>query len=111
MADVLDKETGKPRMLREQCATCVGRPGNLMRLKEGRLKELVRRNSGPHSLGLVCHETIDYEQGEAPDYGGDQAFCRWFYETYGSNFQRVSERLGGFAEVPPPRQGEEAPAR
>lgn len=97
---IIDRETGLCRLLSEQCSTCVGRPGNLMHLKPGRLKELVRQNTGQDTMGLVCHQTLDY--GGNPDYG--RALCRWFYDTYGSqcNGVRVMERLGGFTEVPPP---------
>lgn len=97
-----DPETGKPRLLSEQCATCVGRPSNVAGLRPGRLAELVRGNRG--GLGLICHETIDYDEGEPPSFGGTQAFCRWFHDRIGSNYQRICQRLGGFTEVPPPRR-------
>lgn len=32
---VLDRKTCQLRVLREQCSTCVGRPGNLMHLRPG----------------------------------------------------------------------------
>ena len=93
---VIDPETKKPRMLTEQCATCVGRGGNVAGLRPGRLQELVSGNRD--GLGLICHETLISRDGETPP----EAFCRWYYETYGSNYQRICERLGGFTEVPPP---------
>jgi len=96
---LMDRGTGKPRLLSEQCSTCVGRPGNLMHLRPGRLKSLIRDNTG-QSMGLTCHQTLGY--GASPEYG--EALCRWFYDTYGhlTNGIRVMERIGGFTEVDPP---------
>jgi len=97
----LDKVTHKPRLLSEQCSTCVGRPGNLMHLRPGRLRKLINDNIQQGAQGLVCHQTLSY--GGHPEFG--DAFCRWFYDTYGhlSNYLRIVERLGGFTEVAPPK--------
>lgn len=99
---VLDRETAKMRVLSEQCSTCVGRPGNLMHLREGRLKLLIEDNTGPNALGLICHQTLRY--GDHPDFGG--AICRWFYDHYGdlANGIRVLQRLIGIIEVDPPEE-------
>ena len=101
-ADLLDRETGLPRLMSEQCSTCVGRPGNLMHLREGALKDLIRANTGPDALGLVCHQTLPY--GDYPEFGA--ALCRWFFDAYGplANGIRVFSRLGGFTEVDPPEE-------
>jgi hypothetical protein len=101
-ADILDPETSMPRLLSRQCSTCVGRPGNPMYLGPGRLKLLIEQNTGPHHLGLVCHQTLPY--GDHPEFGA--ALCRWFYDTYGhmANGIRVFERLCGFTEVDPPEE-------
>jgi hypothetical protein len=103
MTGVIDPVTGKPRLLAEQCRTCVGRPGNLMDLRPGRLKNLIAGNTGPDALGLICHETYEFDDDDQPT-GDEQAFCRWFWENYRhlANYQRICERLGGFTEVPPP---------
>ena len=100
---IIDPETKKPRMLSEQCATCIGRPGNVTDLRPGRRQEVVRENRD--GLGLVCHETLGFKDGKPPL----EAFCRWFYENVGSNYQRICERLGGFTEVPPPPRSESRP--
>jgi hypothetical protein len=89
----------RPRLLTEKCSTCIFRPGNLMHLRPGRVKDMVEttlRGGGT----ITCHETLPY--GEHPDYG--EAICRGFYDAYGpqSNYVRICERLGGFAEVPEP---------
>jgi hypothetical protein len=104
-ASILDPATCRARLLSEQCSTCVGRPGNLMHLREGKLKELIAGNSGPHALGLICHQTLPY--GDHPDFG--PALCRWFYDTYGhqANGIRVFSRLLGFTEVDPPEEDDD----
>jgi hypothetical protein len=99
---LLDPRTGRARLLTEQCRTCVGRPGNLMHLREGRLKLLIEDNTGPDALGLICHKTLPY--GDHPDFG--PAYCRWFYDRYGhlANGIRMFRRLLGFTEIPPPEE-------
>jgi hypothetical protein len=101
-ASILDPGTGRARLLTRQCSTCVGRPGNLMHLREGKLKELVAGNTGDHHLGLICHQTLPY--GDHPDFG--PAYCRWFYDHYGdlANGIRVFRRLLGFTEIDPPEE-------
>lgn len=93
------------QVLSEQCATCVFRPGNLMRLEPGRLRELVDANLAAGAL-LVCHDTLPY--GDHPEAG--EAMCRGFWDRYGprTNVWRVMERLAAvygkpwWEEVPPP---------
>jgi hypothetical protein len=90
------------RLLSEQCATCVFRPGNLMHLKAGRLKDLVDGNLAAGAL-LTCHETT---YGQTPA----EALCRGFWDRYRerANAYRVMERLTAatgqpwWEEVPPP---------
>lgn len=97
---------GKPRVLSEQCSTCIGRPGNLMQLDPGRVRRMVREavNGG----GIICHQTLSY--GDYPEFGG--AACRWFYDHYGHlcNLFRIYGRIGGFTEVEPPQDNEGSPA-
>lgn len=94
---------GKPRLLSEQCSTCIGRPGNLMQLRRGRLLEMVQ--GGVNGGGITCHQTLSY--GAHPEAGG--ALCRWFYDHYGHlcNLVRIYERLGGFTEADPPQDEED----
>jgi hypothetical protein len=91
------KPGDKEQLCARQCATCVGRPGNLMGLRPGRLQALIRDNTGQGTMGLICHETLRY--GQHPEQG--EALCRWFYERFGHlvNGIRVMERLGGFDEI------------
>lgn len=91
---------GVPRLLSRQCSTCIGRPGNPMRLQPGRLQAMVFSALQQGSQGIICHQTLSY--GAHPEFGG--ALCRWFYDTYGprNNFIRNIERFGEFKEVSPP---------
>jgi hypothetical protein len=101
MSESCFKDGGKPRLLSEQCETCIFRPGNPMHLKEGRLMKMVQDGiSG--GQGIICHDTLSY--GRFPDYGG--ALCRGFYDSFGhlNNFVRIMDRLGGFEEVPCPAE-------
>jgi len=93
----------RPRLLTEQCSTCVFRPGNLMHLREGRLHDLVNENLRA-GAALTCHQTLSY--GDHPDFG--EAVCRGFYDAVGPRSQivRIVERLGGYDEVPPPTKDE-----
>jgi len=97
---------GKPRVLSRQCSTCIGRPGNPMQLRPGRVKDMVE--GGVNGGGIICHQTLSY--GDHPEFGG--AACRWFYDHYGHlcNLYRIYGRLGGFTEVDPPGDEEEADA-
>ncbi len=92
-------EDGKLRVLSEKCDTCIFRPGNLMRLNRGRVQDMVQ---GALQGGgyITCHSTLPY--GDNPEYGG--AVCRGFFDSYGelSQIIRISERLSGLTEVPPP---------
>lgn len=94
---------GRPRLLSERCSTCVFRKGNLMSLRPGRLADLIASNVRA-GAALTCHQTLSY--GDHPEFG--EAVCRGFYDAVGprTNIIRVMERLGGFAEVPPPEKGE-----
>lgn len=91
---------GKPRLLSAQCATCIYRPGNLMRLEAGRLAQMTFDALRQGSQGVICHDTLPY--GGHPRFG--PAMCRGFYDRYAarSNFIRVISRIGGFTVVDPP---------
>ena len=54
-----------------RCGTCVFRPGNLMHLEPGRVRELVDDNLDADAA-LVCHKTLPY--GDHPEVG--EAICR-----------------------------------
>lgn len=99
---------GKPRLVGDQCSTCLGRPGNLMMLRPGRVKQMVR--GGIEGGGIICHQTLPGSE----HYGyGAPALCRWWFDTYGHlcNLMRVWSRLGGFTEVYPTPAEETADGR
>jgi hypothetical protein len=100
--NIIHPQTHKPCLLSGQCATCVLLPGNQADIRPGRLRELIEGNTGPSATGLICHETIDYGDSQP---GLQPALCRGFYEKFGhlANYIRISERLGGFTEISPPR--------
>jgi hypothetical protein len=102
---LMDPVTHKVRLNSEQCATCLGNPKAGVVLRPGRLRELIRANTGDGKMGLVCHMTIVYDEDGEPS-GGDQALCRWFYDSFGHlvNGIRVMLRMGGFTEVRPSRK-------
>lgn len=102
IARIIDRGTGKPRLNSRECDTCVFGPTNA-NLRPGRLRELIRENTGDGKMGLVCHETIDYNP-DGENIGDREAICRGFYDRFGekTNGIRVMERLGGFTEVDPP---------
>lgn len=101
---VLDKETGKPRLLEDKCGTCIFRPGNLMRLKPGRVRGMVRDAIAGGGF-ITCHATLP---GPHNPTRAQAAICRGFHDAHGhrSNLLRIFGRLGGFTEVPvPPKEG------
>lgn len=99
------ESSGRPRLLADRCSSCVFRPGNLMHLAEGRLRDLVDSNLDAGAV-LTCHATL--HRDDVPE-----AMCRGFYDAYGEqvNVVRVMRRLAALAglgpdewyvEVPPP---------
>jgi hypothetical protein len=90
----------RPQLLSARCSTCVLRPGNRMRLRPGRLADLVASNRATGTL-LICHQTT---YGQRPE---GEAMCRGYFDAYaeGSAVAQVMERLTGpdwYREVPPP---------
>ena len=70
---------GKIHVCAHQCKTCIFRPGNLMQLRRGRVKQMVRDATANDSC-ITCHSTL----------GGDEACCRGFFDLKAS----ASLRLG-----------------
>jgi hypothetical protein len=94
-----------PRLLSEQCATCIFHPGNLMHLMPGRLKQLSGETLRDDSF-IPCHETLEYGPREWPE----RAVCRGWWDAYHdqSNWARIMLIIfGKFVEVPPPPKEEE----
>jgi hypothetical protein len=88
---------GKVHVLREKCSTCVFRPGNLMHLSPGRLKELIETNLAAEAA-FSCHQTL-------PAYGtAAQALCRGYVDRYRQHVPalRLATAIDAFKEVEPP---------
>ena len=86
----------KARRLTEMCATCIMRSpaDGQIQLGSERVRAFITevRDAGSY---VVCHSTILRDDVQP-------AICRGFADRYGSNYLRIMERLGGFADVPPP---------
>jgi hypothetical protein len=95
------------KVLKEQCATCIFRPGNLMHLQKGRVKEMVAQCKA-QDTHIPCHEHMEYvhewaDEDADADYETtpDSPVCRGFYNRYPGVGQmiRIFERLGRLEEV------------
>lgn len=74
---------GAVHVMSEKCSTCVFRPGNLMHLPPGRLKELtdyVQETGVPFS----CHQTLPYAGREHVEFYDGAALCAGAIENYGA---------------------------
>lgn len=84
---------GKLFVMSEKCSTCIFRPGNLMRLKRGRVRGMVdevKRTDGC----IPCHKTLD---------GDDNAVCRGQFDLHPTAPMQIAERLGLVEwQEPPP---------
>lgn len=74
---------GRVHVKKNMCATCIFRPGNLMRLEPGRVAQMVRDATRVQSC-IPCHDTLD----------GDQAICKGFYARHATGPLQIADRLG-----------------
>lgn len=89
--DIEDEEDAPPkcyskaglRVQREQCSTCIFRPGNLMHLNRGRLKDMVESVKQADSY-VVCHQTLDEPLGSV---------CKGSFDTLYTTPIQLAERL------------------
>lgn len=79
---------GRVHVMADKCSTCVFRPGNLMRLQPGRVKEMVDGSLADQSA-ITCHKTL-YGQAE------QESVCRGFFDAYGHKVQALdlAEKIG-----------------
>lgn len=64
------------RVMAEQCSTCIFRPGNLMSLRPGRVKQMladVRRDDSY----IPCHQTLGTGRPSAICRGQADAYAGW----------------------------------
>lgn len=62
---------GKIHVCKERCATCIFRPGNIMDLAPGRVKQMVD-DATKKDTAIICHSTLE----------ADNAVCRGFFDQY-----------------------------
>ena len=63
---------GRVHVLSGLCGTCVFRPGNLMRLRPGRLRQMVAESIAGESA-ITCHSTLGTDT---------PAICRGYWNRY-----------------------------
>lgn len=95
-----DPATGRVHVLADRCTTCVFRPGNLMHLNPGRLKDLIETNTASGSA-LTCHATLADWDAPAPP-----AVCRGFYDAHPTPPLLLAAALDmiTFDPAPPPER-------
>jgi hypothetical protein len=91
-----DPALGKTRLLARECPTCIFKPGNLMHLAPGRLRQMVTEACGEAGY-IICHSTLPYHHD-----GAQPAICRGFADRYHTWQLQIIQRLWGFVEVQPP---------
>lgn len=100
MTDVFRE--GRVHVMSEQCATCVFRPGNLMRLAPGRLRGMIDDCLKEDTI-IPCHSTL---------YGAadHQAVCRGLYDRHAGDILplRLAQAFGIVAWQDPPPKGDDA---
>jgi hypothetical protein len=79
------------RVLAEQCSTCIFRPGNLMHLNAGRLKDMTESVVASQTY-VICHQTLDQPLG---------AVCRGSYDKVPTRITVAATEMGfiDFVEV------------
>lgn len=103
-ADVIDRDSGKVRVLRKRCSTCVFRPEGREIFGEDRIDGLIRRNTDAGAL-LTCHSTLPY--GPYPEFG--PAVCAGFWARHGlaTAAGRIAKHLIGIIRINAPGSRDE----
>ena len=96
-SDVIDRDSGKVRVLSRRCSTCLFRRDHPF--GEDRAREVIETNVARGAL-LTCHSTLPY--GPYPEYG--PAVCAGFWSARGlaTAAGRIAARLIGIVRVDPP---------
>lgn len=98
-SDLLDRTCGRPRVLAEKCATCIFRPGNLMHLRPGAVKDMVDQVREVGTF-IPCHDTL-------PGTPVQPAVCRGWYDAHGAestSLQFLTRAFGEPVEIDPPEK-------
>lgn len=84
------------KVKREQCATCIFLPGNVMGLRPGRVASMVRDCREKDSY-ITCHETLETYTGGSKH---DEAMCRGYLDTGAvPQLYRVAKQLNMLEEI------------
>jgi hypothetical protein len=76
---------GKVHVMADKCPTCIFRPGNLMHLNRGRVKDMVGTATSDQAGSITCHSTLDTDK---------QAVCRGFYDRHATPVLQLAEAMG-----------------
>jgi hypothetical protein len=79
-------------VLARMCDTCIFRPGNLMRLRQGRVDGMVK-GALKAETAIVCHSTL----------GHDEAVCRGFYNRHQTLPLKLARALDAISFIEPPK--------
>ncbi len=89
MSDTDVYRGGKVHVQASKCSTCIYRPGNLMKLQEGR-KDSMQAEAIEGGGVIPCHQTIEAYSGER----GAESVCRGFFDVAKhEGLLAVAERL------------------
>ncbi|WP_207939504.1 DUF4314 domain-containing protein [Actinomadura darangshiensis] len=96
---VLDRDTGKVRVLERRCASCIFRTGDPMHLGDTRTRQVIEANLRAGAL-LTCHATLPY--GPHPSFG--PAVCAGFWARHRNDVPagRLAQLFLGIIRIPPP---------
>ncbi|WP_149264256.1 hypothetical protein [Actinomadura sp. K4S16] len=100
-ASILDRETGKVRVLDQRCPDCLFRQAGRKAFGEDRVAEVIAENLEAGAL-LTCHKTLPY--GDHPEIG--PAACAGFWARHRSDVLvgRLAQLFLGVARVSLPRK-------
>lgn len=94
--DIYDRETGKPRICAQQCATCIMNPNSPFRkgpgqLRPGRVPQMLRDAIRTQGY-VICHSTFGQDSA---------AVCAGVAKVVEPQVIRIALRFGGVIEVNP----------
>jgi hypothetical protein len=91
---------GQVHVCSQLCVTCIFRPGNVMDLTRGRLRQLVSQALDIDGA-IPCHKTVNRDDVEP-------AVCRGFFDAYGDSITalKLARLMGMIAEDDPPTDWE-----
>lgn len=98
--NVVDPESGVPRLLSHKCGTCIYRANGLLSDDRHR-RDVIADQAVANDSWVICHDTLTHGRNQlAP---GEQAICRGFWDVRGNESAgcRLAHYFGP-VEVPPP---------